>query len=372
MHLVKYYPVGNGDTSQIILENGKRLIFDFCHRYKADDPNDKRIDLSKALHDELVVAERTSIDVFALTHLDEDHLDGASDFFHLEHAAVYQGPGRIKIDELWVPAGAVLETGLNPKAAVWRQEARHRLKSGHGIRIFGTPDALEKWLLEEDITLESRRHLITDAGQLVPNFALGPDGVEFFVHSPFSKNADGASSLRNDGALILHATFQVQERQTSYLIIGDTKHEILEEIVDITRWHQNDRRLFWDLFNIPHHCSYLSLGPEKGVELTDPVPNVQWLLDQCQSGGLAVSSSRVIPSNDEDVQPPHRQAAATYRKAIEDNHGRRFVVTMEHPTESSPKVLEVEIGDRGAKLRRLLTIGTPGATSKPAPRAGGS
>lgn len=370
MHLAKFYPVGNGDTSQIILNNEKRLIFDFCHRYDADDSADKRIDLVTTLQAEFTAAGRTAVDIFALTHLDEDHLDGASDFFHLEHAALYQGDGRIIIDELWVPAGAILETGLHPKAAIWRQEARHRLRNGQGIRVFGTPKALESWLNKEGMTLDSKRHLITDAGQLVPGFTLASDGVEFFVHSPFSKNADGTSSLRNDGALILHATFEVEGRQTSFLIIGDTKHEILEEIVDITRHHNNDDRLIWDLYNIPHHCSYLSLGPDKGSERTQPVGNVQWLLDQCQSGALAISSSKSIPSNDDDVQPPHRQAAATYRKSIEDNYGRRFVVTMEHPTAAAPKVVEVEIGGRGVALRRLGTIGSQGATSRPAPRAG--
>ena len=31
-HNILFYPVGNGDTSQIILENGKRLLFDYGQR----------------------------------------------------------------------------------------------------------------------------------------------------------------------------------------------------------------------------------------------------------------------------------------------------------------------------------------------------
>lgn len=45
MHQVKFYPVGNGDCSQIVLTNGKRLLFDYCHRRKAEGENDPRIDL---------------------------------------------------------------------------------------------------------------------------------------------------------------------------------------------------------------------------------------------------------------------------------------------------------------------------------------
>lgn len=34
MHQIIFYPVGNGDTSQIVLDNGKRILFDFRHQKK--------------------------------------------------------------------------------------------------------------------------------------------------------------------------------------------------------------------------------------------------------------------------------------------------------------------------------------------------
>ena len=36
-HKVIFYPVGNGDTSQIVLENGKRILFDFRHLLKTEN-----------------------------------------------------------------------------------------------------------------------------------------------------------------------------------------------------------------------------------------------------------------------------------------------------------------------------------------------
>ena len=48
MHRVRFYPVGNGDCSQIILTNEKRLLFDFCHRRKSEDKDDPQIDLQSA------------------------------------------------------------------------------------------------------------------------------------------------------------------------------------------------------------------------------------------------------------------------------------------------------------------------------------
>lgn len=369
MNEVRFYPVGNGDCSQIILASGKRLLFDYCHRRKAEDKGDAQIDLHSALSEELKAARRDGFDVLALTHLDDDHIANSTEFFFLEHAKKYQGEERKRIGELWVPAAAILETGLTGEAAIWRSEARHRLKEGRGIRVFSKPSKLAEWLRLQGLSLEERKHLVTDAGQLVPGFNLERDGVEFFVHSPFAKHAGGDTVLRNESALILHATFEVSGRKTQYLMVGDSSWEILKEIVDITRARGRSERLQWDLYNVPHHCSYLALGPEKGRKRTEPVKNVRWLLAQCQSGGIAVSSSDPIPDEDTN-DPPHRQAAATYRAAIRDNRGRKFVVTMEHPSKSKPMVLEVEIGARGALLRQTGAVGVAAVTSSRPPRAG--
>lgn len=369
MHKARFYPVGNGDCSQIVLADGRRLLFDYCHRHKAEDKDDPRIDLQATLSDELAAAGKKGFEVVALTHLDDDHIANSTEFFYLEHAKKYQGKDRKTIGELWVPAAAILEKGLNGEAAIWRSEARHRLRKGEGIRVFSTPSNLKGWLEGEGLSLADRKDLITDAGQLVPGFESAKDGVEFFVHSPFAKHADGGTVLRNESAIILHATFEVTGRRTRYLMVGDSSWEILEEIVDITRAKGNEVRLRWDLYNVPHHCSYLAIGPEKGVDLTKAVPNVQWLLDECQVGGIAVSSSDPIPKED-TIDPPHRQAAASYRKAIKDNLGRKFVVTMEYPSKKKPKVLEVEIGARGAVIKTLSVVGVSTVVSSTPPRAG--
>jgi hypothetical protein len=55
-------------------------------------------------------------------------------FFYLEHASKYQDADRIKIRELWVPAAAIIEDGCKDEDRIIRAEARHRLRSGKGIR----------------------------------------------------------------------------------------------------------------------------------------------------------------------------------------------------------------------------------------------
>ena len=101
MHKVKFYPVGNGDTSQIILSNGKRILFDFRHAKKAEGQESPEINLKKELKKELDEADRDSFDVVAFTHGDKDHIENSTEFFELLHASKYQGEERIKIDQLW-------------------------------------------------------------------------------------------------------------------------------------------------------------------------------------------------------------------------------------------------------------------------------
>lgn len=370
MHKITFFPLGNADCCLIDLDNGRKMLFDYAHCRNPEDDKDLRIDLFAALHENLATANRDYFDVTAFTHADDDHIKGASDFFYLEHANKYQGNGRIKINELWVPAAMIVEENLNGEAKIIRAEARYRLKEGKRVRVFSRPDRLKDWLENEGIKLEHRKHLITDAGELVPGSNKLSDGVEFFVHSPFAKRMEDGLIDRNEDSLILHATFNFNGQETRFMLIGDTTYEVLTEIVNITKYHKRETRLAWDIFDVPHHCSYLALSNERGKDKTEPVPDVKWLFEQGAKGGILVSPSKPIPKNDEDPQPPHRQAANYYKEVAYKISGD-FAVTMEHPTETNPKPLVITIDNSGATLKKLIiTGGAAGGGNRPAPRAG--
>ena len=377
MHQVLFYPVGNGDTSQIILENGKRILFDFRHLKKAEDESEPHIDLHTRLKDELKKASRTSFDVVAFTHGDKDHIANSTEFFELQHAAKYQGEGRIKIDELWVPAAMILETASNDDQSsefvIWRQEARHRLRNGIGIRVFSKPDMLKAWLEDNDLTVESRKDLIVDAGKVVPGFTLGNDGVEFFCHSPFVKHVDEGDDLRNDAALIFNVRFMAGNQSFDYLAVGDSTWEVLEDIVRTTKAHGREDRLKWDLFNIPHHCSYRALSAEKGETETTPAPLVKELLLSGKAGAYLVSSSHRIPDTgkSEDGQlPPHVEAKRCYKTYLAKVGGTKFLVTMEESGSGKPEPLTFKIESTGISRARTVVTGVPAILSNPTPKAG--
>ncbi|MFA1765712.1 hypothetical protein QT929_005915 [Xanthomonas campestris pv. campestris] len=380
-HQVIFYPVGNGDTTQIVLSKGRRVLFDFCHRDKAEDADTPEIDLKARLKEDLKAAKRDYFDVVAFTHADLDHIQGSTEFFELQHAKKYHGDGRIKIRELWVPAAMLLEEADNDhqteEYVLLRQEARHRLLEGKDILVFSKPQALADWLeplLEaRGESASARDHLFIDAGTIVPGFTQAKDGVEFFCHSPFIKHCDDGDIIRNSAALVFNVRFNADGSTYDYLEVGDAEYGDLEDIVSTTRYHKNEDRLAWDLFNIPHHCSYRALNEDKGKDETIPTPLVKDLLLMGKSDAYIVSCSKPIPDvkdSYEQVQPPHIQARKAYERYLKEVGGRKFLVTMEEPNANKPEPIIFEIGSAGVTWKRSATIGAPAILASRPPRAG--
>jgi beta-lactamase superfamily II metal-dependent hydrolase len=372
MPKLTFYPVDNADSCLIELENDQLILIDYANLGDPENKEDLRIDLESEIKATLAQKNRDSIDVVAFTHLDLDHIGGASDIFYLEHAAKYQDGDRIKIDTLWVPASTILEEGTEDEARIIRAEARYRFKKGKGVRVFSRPQKLEAWLNQQGLTLEDRKHLITDAGKIIPEFTTNQHGVEFFVHSPFAKRLNDKEIIdRNSDCIVIQATFLCDDEKTKVILTGDIPHEGLSEIVNITKYHNNEHRLEWNIYAVPHHCSYLSLASTKGTNKTQPTEEIKWLLEeQGQQGGTIVSSSKIIP-NEDTTQPPHRQAAKYYQECADKIDGE-FLVTMEHSNKSAPKPLVINIDRFGATVERKSSNGVPFIISNPSPRAGSS
>jgi hypothetical protein len=372
---VHFFPLGNADTLRIDLASGGKILIDYADTRCADDEDDLRCDLPKELRRDLSKARRDDYDAVCITHLDDDHCNGFGGFFWLRHAKAYQGEYRIRINELWVPAAAILEDGLDGDARLVRAEARYRLREGKGVRVFSRPARLKKWMEDNGIDFESRKDLIVDAGKLVPGYTKeGPAQAEFFVHCPFGWRQDeNTVADRNEDSIVMQVTFR-EGRRDSFLFLGsDVNHETLSAIVQISRKHGNDDRLLWDLMKLFHHCSYLALGPERGTDETKAVPDVKWLFEtQGRRGGVIVSPSWPIPAKgskeDDDVQPPHRQAANHHRRVARQLDGA-FVVTMEQPSKATPK----HFGYEFTALGIALIVGAPMVSTAAAnltPRAG--
>jgi len=185
---------------------------------------------------------------------------------------------------------------------------------------------------------------------------------------------DGGDLKTFEGACHCSAVrFRVEGTQTDYLAVGDSAYDVLEDIVRITEYHQRLDRLAWDLFNIPHHCSYRALGPDKGDRETIPTPRIQQLLKLGRPGAYLISSSDPIDSTPEayaQAQPPHVQARNAYERYLKLAQGRKFLVTMEEPNRAHPKPLVFEITGRGCSWKKTLLTGGISAVEARPPRAG--
>ena len=145
-HGLVFWPVGNGDSTSIVVDSETYLQIDLNHLEKSDD-ND---DASWAVVDELSerlpkVNRRPFLDVFALTHPDQDHCRGFSELLD-----------RVDIGELWFTPRIFAEYSkdLCDDAEVFKKEAERRVKktiqadgdpgAGDRVRVFGYSELLEE------------------------------------------------------------------------------------------------------------------------------------------------------------------------------------------------------------------------------------
>jgi len=350
---ITFFPLGNAQSCLLELSNDKTMLFDYANTFTGE-AGDKRIDLPKAL------GKHSSFDVVLFSHAHEDHVKGSKDFFHLDHATKYQGDGRKKIAELWISSAFILDTELNSEdARVIRQEARYRLKNGYGIKVFSEPEKLNDWLEKNGIRPAERKYLIIRAGTLLPCNELGDD-IEVFVHAPFSTDSEDVSD-KNDPSIVLQLRLTNGIHTSKILITGDSPHDVLEDIVDISKSNNNEEYLKWDIYNIPHHCSYTGLAEEKGDRRTIPTDQIQELLSWGNDNAILIASCDPIT---EDTDPPHIQAKRAYEYYSKE---KKFWATMEYPNATSPKPLKYKIDEFG--VSEIVSTVNPIITS-PAPRAG--
>ena len=380
MPKLTFYPLGNADCTLIELVNRKKLLFDYAHMRAEFDNGDKRIDLPTELKKSLT--KRDYFDVVAFTHLDDDHIRRASEFFYLQHKEKYQGDGRFKINQMWVPAGAITEEKVEDEAKIIQAEARFRLKQKKDILVFSRPNKLKDWLEAEGMTVEEVRHLIVNAGEPIPGLTRAADGVEFFAHSPFGKRLnENDVEDRNLDSIVVQATFEVNGVETKVILAADTVQEAWTDIVEISQYHSNEHRLEWDIMKLAHHCSYKSIGTDRQTEAspnkTIPNEQVRWLFEeQGQDHCRIVSTSWPIPTkgsaDDESVQPPHREAANYYKEDVlrSKDLKDRWLVTMENPTQASPKPIVFKIDEYKATLEKVFSGGVAAVIGTSAPRAG--
>lgn len=323
---IKYYPVNNGDTSLIKLEDKTTIMVD-CNIRNCE--NEEIFDVKKDLLQCIQYDNDIPfVDVFILTHGDQDHCRGFEKHFYLGDPEKYSNSAkkenRIRIDTMWF-SPMIAEEWDNEDERAYQKEAERRLalhrkkdlkkdNPGNRIKIIGYDGRSNGY--------QDLNHLRAIPGDIITRFN-DRDQVIFsiFIHAPFKEHLE---ALGNDKKNSTSIVFQARFKNTSYqedfsalaIFGGDSDHTSWNIILEKTKKYKNENALKWDLFLSPHHCSWSFFNDRPQAEHPIPKQSSLAVLDFKRNNAKVIASCKKI-LNDED-NPPHYEAKKEYVKKVSD------------------------------------------------------
>ena len=323
-----FWPVGNGDSTTIVVDSGTCLQVDLNHLERSEDDDDA----NWAVVDELVerlpsVNGRPYLAAFALTHPDQDHCRGFAELLD-----------EVEIGELWFTPRIFSEYGkdLCEDAKEFKKEAERRVDetikskgdpgAGNRIRLFGYSEVLEeeafKDFPEDRLTVPGNELTEIDERDVSDEFRA-------FVHAPFK---DDDAGERNDTSLGMQITLYDGSQKLRALLLGDLSYPIIKRIFKVS---ESDD-LAWNVLLAPHHCSKAAMYWKD--EGDDEEKLKKHIVDEMDEASLepnrVVSSSNSVPSSNEaGDNPPHAKAKTQYETITES-----FLCTMD---QDEPIVAEI-------------------------------
>ncbi len=274
------------------------------------------------------------LSAFALTHPDQDHIQGFEDLLD-----------RVTIGELWFTPRVFREhtDDLSDDAVAFRDEAKRRVKetidaggdpgAGDRVRLIGYDS-----LLEEDDYKGFPEEFFTTPGNLVTQIDGEDHEGEFqaFIHAPFKDDAVGD---RNDTSLAMQVVLGDDASKGGVLLFGDLKYPTIRKIFNVTNEHDNMDYLAWQVMLAAHHCSK-SVMYQKEDDKTVLKQDILDDFEEAQVGdGYIVSSSESVPaSNSSGDNPPHVKAKSRYSEIAEVG----FLCTHDDGVSSEPLTFKLD------------------------------
>jgi len=352
---IKYYPVNNGDTSLITLDDNSTILIDCNIREGEKDSDGNNIYKVK---DDLIesIQKRKNnpfVDLFILTHPDQDHCLGFNKSFFRGNPDEYSDKNRnndeIIIDEIWVTS-MLFKLDLSDDANSIRNEVNRRKKlkgqdkdkRGNRLRLIGY-DEDNKF---EDVIQYTPGNEINYINEKTYN------KFSFFIHAPFKQDLieSYANKDRNSSSIVVQARFKDNDsdgdHKTYAIFGGDADHYRWQKIIEISEKNNNSKYLKWDLFLAPHHCSWTYFNDvpyDKKENQTPKEYSLKLLNDYRESNGKVISSSKKVVK--EKPNPPHQAAKDEYIKAVQSKSN--FIELALLPKETAPEPVEFIITNKG-------------------------
>ncbi|HOV88272.1 MAG TPA: hypothetical protein PLM79_18090 [Syntrophobacteraceae bacterium] len=362
---VTFFPVDNGDMTLIKLDDSDKtaILVDINIRQDCGKDDNGMCDVVRELRKQLRkdAEGRPYVDVFLLSHPDEDHCRGLQDQFHLAPLDTYnfeppEGKElKIVIREIWSSPMVFRRAGkihtLCEDAKAFNTEARRRVKhfrenksAGAGDRILiigedenGKTDDLEDILVKTD---EVFNRVNGKTNNSISMRVLGP--------LPPQETEELEDELsKNHSSVILQFSIKGGDKADAclYLTGGDAEVLIWEKL-----WERNkDRKscLEYNLMLAPHHSSWHSLSYDRwngGKGNPQVSKDAKSALSQARDGAYIVSSSK--PIKDDDSDPPCWGAKQEYLSILKGVKGE-FFCTGEYPDEEEQEPLQFKVFKEG-------------------------
>jgi len=362
---ITFFPVGNGDMTLIRLPGPKGFTI-LIDCYFLEETGETRLTTIDQLYEYLPVDEngRPYVDVFMLSHPDDDHCHGAKDILHLEAPEAYvdKVPSgtrkKIFIREMW-SAPMIFRRKADDKdlvedARAIKYEAKRRVDhfrrkkalSNDGIDLGNRVLVLgQDQKKEGKDRLEGLQGIHKDIDQ---HITINDDGVRMIAHVrgplPVSDEEGEEEALKNNrSSIILQMQVFIAGTATNFILMGgDAEVGIWRRLYQ--RHKNNLNALAYDLLLAPHHCSWGVLSTESSSAEAKADPEAREALAQT-NGGYVVSSSKPVV-NDKDNPPSHR-AKKEYID-ITENQGS-FFCTGQYPDEDDPEPLTFKFTAQGPR-----------------------
>ena len=361
---ISFFPVGNGDMTLMKMESGRKVLIDLNIRVAADDPDDATPDVASMLRERLErdTQGRLFVDTLLVSHPDQDHCSGLKKHFHLGPPWKWSAEDdKIFVRELWSSPIVFRRASKNhvlcADAKAFNTEARRRVQRyrdssgnvGNGDRILilgededGKTDDLAAILVRVNETFSV---ISGEDDSSVTARLLGP-----LAKSDDEDEEETLSKNRSSTILSFSLAGDHVPDSCRFLTGGDAEVAIWERLWQL----HSSEWLSYDILQTPHHCSWHSLSHDSWSEMGEDAQvsqDARNALSQARGGAVIVVSSNAI--KDDESDPPCIRAKREY-VAIADDVTGIFKCVGEHPPESSPDVMEFEIGKYGLRLRTVL------------------
>jgi hypothetical protein len=364
----------------VTLESGRRIMIDCKISAASRDQNDGTPDVAEALRERLEELGRDSdgrlyVDVFCLSHPDQDHCLGFEQTFHTGALSAWSlKDDKIVIREIWSSPivfrrRARSRQPLCDDALVFNAEVHRRIDVNRASN-YSVGDGDRLLILGEDENGKSCPHqsIVVCVGSRIPGIAgvndataeidlLGP-----LPHSNVEEEEEKLAKNRSSVIMRMSLTGGWMRDAARFLTCGDAEVDIWER-----QWalHARDDKLTYDILLSPHHCSWHSLSHDswsKCGEAAKVSLAARSALSQVRNAGTGLIIASSKPVSDDDSDPPCIRAKREYLGFI-GNDESRFLCTGSYPNEAAPAVMDIDISPNGLipvtpRKKRAATLGS--------------